>query len=65
MRSSGPGGQNVNKLNSKVDLRFKVAEAEWLPQQIRDHIINNVSYFIMIKRYLIKRYIYMQLQLAV
>lgn len=27
-RSSGPGGQNVNKLNSKVDMRMDV---DWLP----------------------------------
>ena len=23
-RSSGPGGQNVNKVNSKVDIRFSL-----------------------------------------
>jgi len=30
-RSSGPGGQNVNKLNTKVNLKFKVDEADWIP----------------------------------
>jgi ribosome-associated protein len=29
-RSSGPGGQNVNKVSSKVELRFNVKESELL-----------------------------------
>ena len=28
--SSGPGGQNVNKNRTKVDIRFKLASASWL-----------------------------------
>ena len=30
-RSSGPGGQNVNKVNTKATLRWKVGENESLP----------------------------------
>lgn len=37
-RSSGPGGQNVNKVNTKAEVRFHVANADWLPQDIRDKL---------------------------
>ncbi|XP_011263563.1 peptidyl-tRNA hydrolase ICT1, mitochondrial isoform X2 [Camponotus floridanus] len=33
--SSGPGGQNVNCVNTKVDLRFQVNNATWLSEEIR------------------------------
>lgn len=34
-RSSGPGGQNVNKLNTKAELRFHVDSASWIPEDVR------------------------------
>lgn len=34
-RSSGPGGQNVNKVNSKAVLRWPVATSPSLPEDVR------------------------------
>ncbi|XP_023236132.1 peptidyl-tRNA hydrolase ICT1, mitochondrial-like [Centruroides sculpturatus] len=34
-RSSGPGGQNVNKVNSKVEVRFHLSSAQWIPEKGR------------------------------
>jgi ribosome-associated protein len=35
VRSSGPGGQNVNKVNSKCVLRWSVASSPSLPEPVR------------------------------
>lgn len=37
-RSSGPGGQNVNKLNTKVTLHWPLQENETLPEKVMDRL---------------------------
>ena len=39
VRSSGPGGQNVNKVASAVELRFDVARSTVLPEPLRARLL--------------------------
>jgi ribosome-associated protein len=39
-RSSGPGGQNVNKVSSKAVLRFDVLTSPSLPPDVRERFLN-------------------------
>ncbi|XP_059166087.1 large ribosomal subunit protein mL62-like [Physella acuta] len=42
-RSSGPGGQNVNKVNSKVEIRFHLESANWIPEWIKPKLADQES----------------------
>ena len=38
-RSSGPGGQNVNKVSSKATLHFRAIDSPSLPAEIRQRLV--------------------------
>lgn len=42
-RSSGPGGQNVNKVNTKVELRFHVQNSAVLTEEQKHILLSKLS----------------------
>jgi ribosome-associated protein len=41
VRSSGPGGQNVNKVSSKAVLRWNVTESSHVPEEVRQRFLRH------------------------
>eukprot|EP01135_Chromosphaera_perkinsii_P011358 Nk52_evm3s2391 gene=Nk52_evmTU3s2391 len=39
-RSSGPGGQNVNKVNTKCILTLEIKSASWIPEWVRTVLVH-------------------------
>lgn len=42
-RSSGAGGQNVNKVNTRAELRFNINESAILTEEQKQHLLERLS----------------------
>ena len=45
-RSGGPGGQNVNKVNSKISVRFDVRHSEILTEEEREVVLLRIAQYL-------------------
>lgn len=43
VHASGPGGQNVNKVATAVQLRFDVAHSPSLPEEVRERLLRQAA----------------------
>ena len=43
IRSPGPGGQNVNKVSSAVQLRFNIIDSPSIPEALKERIIKKLA----------------------
>ena len=43
VRSSGPGGQNVNKVSSKAQLRWRPLESPSIPEELRFRVLSKLT----------------------
>jgi ribosome-associated protein len=43
LRSQGPGGQNVNKLNTKIELRFNIHQSKILNEEQKNLILGHLA----------------------